>query len=69
MRRPGINGPRSFTLTRTERPLRTFVTLTRLPNGSLGCAAVSAWSSKRSPLAVPGCRFVRSYQLATPYRV
>src|SRR5215203_4035641 len=38
--------------TTTERPVRSFVTRTREPNGKLLCAAVRAWVLKRSPLAV-----------------
>src|SRR5262245_63252928 len=51
MRRP-MFGPRSFTRTITLRPFRRFVTLTRVPNGSVGCAIVRSAASDASPLAV-----------------
>jgi hypothetical protein len=40
MTRPRTNGPRSLMRTTTERPVRWFVTRTRIPNGSERCAAV-----------------------------
>ena len=45
-------GPRSLIRTTTVRPVAWLRTQTREPNGSVGCAAVSARMSKRSPLAV-----------------
>jgi hypothetical protein len=47
-----LNGPRSVIVTTTLLPLPRFVTRTRVPNGSVRCAAVSLCVSKRSPLAV-----------------
>jgi hypothetical protein len=38
--RPDCVGPRSLMRTIAVRWLRVFVTLTRVPNGSVGCAAV-----------------------------
>src|SRR5690242_9234717 len=38
--------------TTTERPVRSLVTRTLVPNGRLRCAAVRARVLKRSPLAV-----------------
>src|SRR5215213_6146535 len=52
MTRPPPNGPRSLTRTTTERPVRSFVTLRRVPKGRLRCAAVSALRSNVSPFAV-----------------
>src|SRR5437870_6583648 len=64
-RRPA-NGPRSLMRTSTERPLSKLVTRTRVPSGSVRCAAVSAFMSYASPLAVglPWCW--RPYQEAIP---
>src|SRR6266404_5400755 len=45
-------GPRSLILTTTARPLLRSVTRTRVPNGSVRCAAVRACTLKYSPLAV-----------------
>src|SRR5262245_39661251 len=50
--RPPTNGPRSLIRTSTERPLVRLVTMVREPSGSDGCAAVSSFWSKISPLAV-----------------
>src|SRR6185437_2020327 len=50
--RPGTNGPRSFTTTTTLRWFSRLVTRTRVPNGSVRCAMVSAAGSNGSPLAV-----------------
>ena len=54
MMRRFTKGPRSLIFTMTERPLSRFVTRTRVPKGKLGCAAVKAFMSNTSPLAV--CR-------------
>src|SRR3954453_14713240 len=42
--------------TTTERPVRSFVTRSWVPNGRVLCAAVSAWVLNRSPFAarLPG---------------
>src|SRR5262245_21215704 len=50
--RPRTNGPRSLMRTTTDRPVRTFITLTLVPNGSERWAAVNPCGLKRSPLAV-----------------
>jgi hypothetical protein len=50
--------------TTTERPLRLLVTITRVPNGSLRCAAVSLDGFMRSPEAVFE---VSAYQDAPPH--
>ena len=50
--RPGTYGPRSLTRTVTDRPVATFVTRKRVPNGNVGCAAVKSCVSNFSPLAV-----------------
>lgn len=50
--RPDTNGPRSFTTTSTLRWFSRLVTRTRVPNGSVRCAMVSAVGSNGSPLAV-----------------
>src|SRR5262249_36113571 len=52
MTRPRTNGPRSLIRTTTLRPLLLFVTRTRVPNGSVRCAAVKPLGFARSPLAV-----------------
>jgi hypothetical protein len=52
MMRSGLNGPRSVIRTSTLRPLVTFVTRTRVPNGSVRWAAVNWAGSNTSPLAV-----------------
>ncbi len=65
--RPRTNGPRSFILTVTERPLFLWVTATTVPKGRLRCAAVSASSCSCSPLAVP-FPDDRSYTDANPVR-
>src|SRR5262245_62911896 len=62
--RPLTNGPRSLMRTTTLRPLFWLVTLTRVPNGRLRCAAVSAPGFMRSPEAV--LEF-RAYQDARPH--
>src|SRR3954470_12735785 len=38
--------------TTTDRPVRSFVTRSWVPNGRVLCAAVSAWVLNRSPFAV-----------------
>src|SRR3954453_9770714 len=38
--------------TTTDLPVRSFVTRSWVPNGSVLCAAVSAWVLNRSPFAV-----------------
>jgi hypothetical protein len=50
--RADLAGPRSTTRTVTDRRLRTLVTRTSVPNGCVGCAAISSSLSKRVPLAV-----------------
>src|SRR5947208_676772 len=50
--RPDTKGPRSFTTTSTLRWFSRLVTRTRVPNGSVRCAIVSAAGSNGSPLAV-----------------
>src|SRR5688572_17945416 len=50
--RPRTNGPRSLMRTTTDLLLRRLVTRTRVPNGKVLCAAVSAPEFTRSPLAV-----------------
>src|SRR5947208_8600720 len=50
--RPDTNGPRSFTTTSTLRWFSRLVTRTRVPNGSVRCAMVSAVGSNGSPLVV-----------------
>ena len=47
-----MKGPRSFTRTSSWRPFSRLVTRTRLGNGSVGWAALTAFMSKRSPFAV-----------------
>jgi hypothetical protein len=47
-----VRGPRSFTLTSTERPFRRLVTRTIEPIGSVLEAAVRRLGSNRSPLEV-----------------
>jgi signal transduction histidine kinase len=43
--RPGAKGPRSFTVTTTDRPVSRSVTRRRVPKGARGCAQVNAcWS-------------------------
>src|SRR6185437_5099881 len=54
MTRPSIEGPRSLTLTSTERPFSRLVTRAQVMSGRVRCAAVSLFSSKTSPLAVSG---------------
>jgi hypothetical protein len=65
MARP-LPGPRSLTRTVTVRPLRGLVTLSRVWNGRVGCAAVSSLGLKRSPLAVRWPRSSRPYHEAMP---
>src|SRR6266704_131618 len=50
--RPNTNGPRSFTTTSTLRWFSRLVTRTRVPNGIIRCAMVSAVGLNGSPLAV-----------------
>jgi len=52
MMRPPEAGMRSLIRTTTERPVRGHVTRTSAFIGSVGCAAVSVFMSKISPLAV-----------------
>lgn len=52
MMRPLMNGPRSLTRTMTERPLRSFTTLRRVPKANVRCAAVRPFGLNRSPFAV-----------------
>src|SRR4029077_6702249 len=53
MSRPRVNGPRSLIVTVVVAPVRGFVTLTRVPNGSVLWAAVRPSGRNGSPLAVP----------------
>src|SRR5919199_4579479 len=55
--------------TTTERPVRLFTTRTRVPNGRVRCAAVSAFVLKVSPLAVRRPWKPGPYQEARPERV
>jgi len=50
--RPLTNGPRSLIRTITDLPLWEFVTRTRVPKGSVRCAAVMAPGLNLSPEAV-----------------
>ena len=50
--RPRTYGPRSLTRTVTDRPLATFVTRSRVPNGNVGWAAVNSCVLNFSPDAV-----------------
>ena len=50
--RPGTYGPRSLTRTVTDWPVEILVTRSFVPNGKVGCAAVSSFGSKFSPFAV-----------------
>src|SRR5262245_3742300 len=52
MIRPRTKGPRSVIVTLTDFPLLVWVTRTLVPNGSVRCAAVKAWSIILIPLAV-----------------
>ena len=52
--RPGLRFPRSLIRTTTDLRFRRLITLTNVPNGSVGWHAVSASLLKISPLAV--CR-------------
>jgi hypothetical protein len=52
MSRPRVNDPRSLIITTVEAPVREFVTFTRVPNGSLLCAAVRPSGRNGWPLAV-----------------
>ena len=52
MIRPRTKGPRSVIVTLTDFPLLVWVTRTLVPNGSVRCAAVKAWSVNLVPLAV-----------------
>jgi hypothetical protein len=49
---PLTNGPRSLMRTTTSLSLFRLVTLTHVPNGRVGCAAVSLCILKVSPFAV-----------------
>jgi hypothetical protein len=53
MSRPRVNGPRSLIVTIVEAPVWGFVSFTRVPNGSLLCAAVRPSGRNAWPLAVP----------------
>src|SRR5439155_525464 len=55
--------------TSSNLPLRGFTTRTREPKGRLGCAAVRASESKRSPLAVFRPLKPGPYQLELPAEV
>src|SRR5580658_4878193 len=66
MMRPLVNGPRSVTRTTTDRPLVSSVTVTCVPNGSVGCAATSAPAPVVSPLAVGLGEAWGRYQDAVP---
>src|ERR1700693_430101 len=54
MSRPRVNGPRSLIVTTVEAPVPGFVTFTRVPNGSVLCAAVTPSGRNGWPLLV--CR-------------
>src|SRR3954463_11451388 len=56
--RPRTNGPLSVIVTTTLRPLVRLVTRTRLPKGSVLCAAVNApsWSPRPLDVRVPCSR-------------
>jgi len=60
-----MNGPRSLTITSTDRLFVRLVTRTREGKGSVRCAAVSALGLKRDPIAVR-CPDSHPYQDATP---
>src|SRR5437868_11631216 len=66
MIRPGTIGPRSLIRTTTARRLRRFVTLTMVPKGREGCAAVRSYILKGSPLAVGLPSKSSPYQEAVP---
>src|SRR4051812_6000155 len=50
--RPWAYGPRSLMRTTTDLPVRSLMTRTLVPNGSVLWAAVRAWVLKVSPFAV-----------------
>jgi hypothetical protein len=52
MIRPSANGPRSLIRTTTLRLFSRLTTFTIVPNGHVGCAAVSSNMLYLSPLAV-----------------
>ena len=64
--RSSTKGPRSFTRTRSFRPLSRLVTSTIDGSGKVVCAALTAFMSKSSPLAVVRMWKASPYQDATP---
>ena len=52
---PVPNGPRSLIVTVTERPVSSSVTVTSVPNGSVGCAAVRPAHGGSYHVASPDC--------------
>lgn len=66
MIRSRATGPRSVIRTTTDRPVERSVTRTRVPNGSDGCAAVSAAGSSGSPSAMRVWPGSRVYHDASP---
>src|ERR1035438_6683692 len=67
MRPSSIRSPRSVMRTTTERLLLRLTTRTRVPKGSVGWQAVSAFMSNRSPLAVTLPLNTPPYQEARPW--
>ena len=65
--RPRTCGPRSTIRTVTLRPLRRSVTRTRLPNGRVRCAAIMAFGSNFTPLAVRLPANLSPYHDALPH--
>lgn len=66
MIRPLPKGPRSLIRTSTDLPFARWVTVTTLPQGSVGCAAVNLFWSKSSPLAVRLPLCLAPYHVAKP---
>ena len=64
-RRGPAAGPRSTISTSTLAPVDSRSTRTRVPNGSVGCAATIAWRSNGIPLAVVRPWKAAPYQLAS----
>jgi hypothetical protein len=64
--RTPCGGSRSLIVTTTERPVASSVTRTRVPSGSVACAAVIAFSLNVSPLAVRLAWKRGPYQDASP---
>ena len=58
--RPRTKGPRSLIRTTIERPVRRFVTRTRVPNGNDRCAAVMPRAWAYSPFAVRWPEYVEA---------